>query len=743
MKRLTSGVLLILAATAAHAQFSRPLGSRRYYMTPRIRSAATPDTAALSVAGAMRIADYGGRGIIEVPAARLAQLEAWAARFDVDLAPLDDRIKLPGVVIDPETHPAWLLAKASDLYLVQFTAPPLPEWQDEMRKLGVEVIERFPERTILVRLPPAARAALRTRSYVQFIAPHLASYKFSPTRRYEGAHVYRVQFAPIAAAGPDIATVKNMTLNYADELDTEMTHIAHFTSTADIAQAIVALPLVLGVENAFAPSQSDERQSLALTGALGAVWGVDYAAWLSTRGVTKEGLAASNVVVNVVDTGIDVGCTQESSTAFDVPRHPDLGGKVVFWHNYATEQNVPLYTALDRSGHGTVVASMIGGTAATGLRDEWPYLRYGLGSAPGVRLGATKIVAADSSPSTNLPLGSISTWTDAAIAASCQARSGTDCILVTPAPALSCNSLISNHSYNDYPTYQWDNSTDGAYTANSVAYDAVVRAKGVTMVFAAGNFQDRTALDGPNPRSCVLGSSVVAPATAKNVITVGAAETARESQTPLICPNKPADCVAQDLTFRHYAQGYSAVAYVSRRGTLDGRFKPDIIAPGTSCFGAWSRALINTGLPPDMQTPPFCAGTVDALYTGASGTSFAAPVVTGAAAVLSYWYQQRGLTPTPAMMKAMLVANAHSMKMATDHQTGQVVGHAPSTPQGFGLARIDQLLDTALAKYWFESPPVEIYTTWTRTLEVADPTKPVVAVLAWTDPPGAVNAGVR
>lgn len=127
---------------------------------------------------------------------------------------------------------------------------------------------------------------------------------------------------------------------------------------------------------------------------------------------------------------------------------------------------------------------------------------------------------------------------------------------------------IVNNSWGLFPA--------GQYSVQAQEYDARVRDaqpgggpyagnQEITVIFAAGNF---------GPRA----TTIVEPGTAKNVITVGAAENYRPGWTDGCRMGPEHADTAQD------------VAYFSSHGPcVDGRVKPDLVAPGTNLLGAASQ----------------------------------------------------------------------------------------------------------------------------------------------------------
>jgi hypothetical protein len=173
------------------------------------------------------------------------------------------------------------------------------------------------------------------------------------------------------------------------------------------------------------------------------------------------------------------------------------------------------------------------------------------------------------------------------------------------------------------------------------------------------------------------------------------------------------------------------VAFFSAGGpVVDGRMKPDLVAPGTHITGTRSRADDYRG---DGVCGAGFAGDATR-FTWSSGTSHAAPAVSGAAALLhARLERERGEAPSPALVKAWLLNTTRYLASAGDD--------LPSPRQGWGLLDLARALDGA----------ARVVVDQTELLDAAGETRewvcvpasasaPVRVTLAWTDATGAPSA---
>ncbi|AEG16895.1 S-layer domain-containing protein [Desulfofundulus kuznetsovii DSM 6115] len=225
-----------------------------------------------------------------------------------------------------------------------------------------------------------------------------------------------------------------------------------------------------------------------------------------------------------------------------------------------------------------------------------------------------------------------------------------------------------------------------AYLSSAAQTDSFVRQNpDFLVIFGAGN-------SGPGA------GTLTAEANSKNALVVGASESVRPSFGPA-------------------SDNAGEVASFSSRGPAkDGRIRPDLVAPGTGIVSARS-PLVKGNFPANPQ------------YTRLQGTSMAAAVTGGAAALLRQYFQQEGLkAPSAALLKAALINGA-----------------APVDGEGAGFGRLD-LTATVLGLaektflYADESVPLAAGDSKTYRFTVEDTSRPFKATLAWTDPPAEPGA---
>jgi subtilisin family serine protease len=195
----------------------------------------------------------------------------------------------------------------------------------------------------------------------------------------------------------------------------------------------------------------------------------------------------------------------------------------------------------------------------------------------------------------------------------------------------------------------------------------------------------------------------------------------------------------QPVTGDRLSNNTAGMAAFSGRGpTLDGRLKPDVVAPGSN--------IVSTRYPGASTG----WGVYNAYYLYMGGTSMATPLVAGGSAVVREFYADtHGISnPSAALVKATLINGAHDM---TPGQYGagatQDVIRRPDINQGWGRVDLyDSLVYDAPRKLWFYQHPTGLTTAqdYSVTLRITNGSDPFRITVVWTDYPGteAANGGL-
>jgi subtilisin-like proprotein convertase family protein len=459
------------------------------------------------------------------------------------LAAKPHAILLQNALIDTDARldlpiPAHLKAAGQPgAYIVQARGVVDGAFRSLLTAAGASVVSYIPNNAYLVNATVAQAGALAGSPLVQVVLPFEPYYKLQPALL--GLAVNEQPLPP--------GTALNLGLFAADATATEKELLQlRFKTIKQDRSAFGPVLTVLAPVNWTQVAQVSGVQAVEVSHQRRTANDLSRV----TLGVTPDttsgtnndwlGLTGLNVLVAVNDTGIDA------------TNNPDLAGRV---------SGLDPADTMDVNGHGTFVAGQIASSGAHSLTppDVGQFAEGSVtnadfrGKAPAATLFAMNYGQAD---------------------------------YVLQANAAQQGALISNNS--------WDNG-DPQYDLAASSYDAATRdalpfstgSQPVLFVFAAGG-----AGGGNDNGAGGSGDTIMSPGTAKNVITVGALEQLRNitnlvtTITAGIGTNAP---TTNQVAYWLLATDSGAqVAGYSSRGNVGigtegayGRFKPDVVAPGT------------------------------------------------------------------------------------------------------------------------------------------------------------------
>jgi Subtilase family len=596
VKRQLSLLPLLLLAWSAEAATTEvwrsPLHEQIYVRVDKLAAPAQTDgTTTFRPLPGDLLARLGGAAVgyesfvatyLPAPAAETLAAELAATNWTFELG-IDRRVELPWHSFeagDTRNRAAdfpglGLTARPlPELYLLQFAYPVLEKWLDDLEGCGLRRLALLQQRTVLVRTRGLATIlACPAARYLSWIDSYQSTDRWSPTMlREEASQGYMLHFAPgtdlpaKAAHLPGGARALGLSPGQNGSLP-----VLELQATGSELQTLAAEdPDLLSVTHRGLLELSDERQGQILAGnynANGTVTTPGYRAWLTGRGLLTD---THQQVVGLLDSGYEDGSATNHNP--DLKNPVRLIAPVLF----PEEQD-----EADRLGHATMVAGIIAGegTLPFGAGGVDPLgFHYGSGISPKSKLVAAKI-----------PQGlTVNTVDTIAYLKAAVAYCRTD-------PATGADrAFIANNSYNSSRSSNGIRLAVNEYDDAAKAFDALVvdgnpQRSGLqptTLVFSAGNY----AYD--YQAGTVRFDSVASPATAKNVITVGATTSYRPAPTPpLPCQqnpdgSRPPDQDAVNISDMGLFSGNGAFFQRAPSAPMlhQVRIKPDLVATGVRVF---------------------------------------------------------------------------------------------------------------------------------------------------------------
>ncbi len=715
---------------------ARPEGRFGAEGTVKIR-VASPQARAEAVRAGRIVAAYGAFDVFEVSRQAASRIAAGDAAVQVLAS--ENVIELGSGGLDTSTREVrsrphdLKTAEGNRLHLVQFAGPVRPEWYRELEGTGVRVVSYIPRNAYLVWGSASevgkVQALAGTKNFVQWDGAYDADLKI-PARLAKALstpgglkalgggdeNLYTIQLVEDRGVNP--ATLGAIQQAKIGTYIREWRFIGYVNVVVGLSpegvKTISARPDVVSIHPYRIPVKMDERQNIIMTGQVPLpASNPNYLSWLTGKGFTQGQFDASGFAVDVTDSGIDNATTSPNHFGLRVAGDPAGVSRVIYNRLEGTPNTGSTLQGCD--GHGTLNSHIVGGYVPDGgIFTAFPYMdaagyRYGVGVAPFVRIGSSVIF--DSSDFTDPDYAD-----------------------------------LQSKAYNDgarISTNSWGSNAGGAYISDSQAYDYLVRdAQPAGSAFpVAGNQEMVIVFSAGNSGSGA--NTIGAPATGKNLLTVGAAENVQ--------PFGGADgCGLADSG----ADNANDVISFSSRGPCDdGRVKPDIQAPGTHVSGGVFQATNVSPVSGNgvagacFDASGVCAGPGTSnfwplsqqWYTASSGTSHSCPATAGAAALVRQYFINNALTPpSPAMTKAWLMGSTRYMTGVAANDT------LPSNSQGMGMVNLERAFwQTPSNTIVRDQLGADLFTATGQErvffVDVVDNAEPFRVTLAWTDAPGPTS----
>lgn len=581
----------------------------------------------------------------------------------------------------------------TDYILLQTEAPPTKAQKEQLRQLGVRIIEYVPDDTYIAYYSPADLSAVRNLPFVRWAGIYPRQVKVRPALHPRRPGMIAPRFVNAlknsAEAGANLFAQQPRTVDVALHGNVEPESVREKIASAagvdpeSMRMAGNKVRLTLTTDRLELLARIDEVRHIE--GYAGAKVSNNVARTLIGVDTVQTGggglnFAGAGEVVAVCDTGLDSGDLNDM--------HPAFQGRVAKLYAFFRLK------ANDRTGHGTHVAGSV-------LGDD-------------VLQDGTRICGV--APQATLVMQSVTT---------------DDGDFTPPA---DLNDLFEPPYRDDgvrVHSNSWMSRTvadHGIYTQQSREVDNFVWThRDLVICFAVGN-------DGVDESQTgkTTNGSVSPPSTAKNCISVGASESLRPEFAHLtynrLAPDVfPVNPIASDPI----CDNPNGVAAFSGRGpTCDHRIKPDLVAPGYPILSAKSRVAV---LPvTQFDTSP------DKNYRFDSGTSMATPIVAGCAAVVRESFRvRRGLSPSAALVKAMLINGA---TLLAGQYIPPELGPVPNESEGFGRVNLAASLAPEVGDgrvaFWDEGTPLDVKEQGLHNFVVPAGAEGLKVTLVWTDPPG-------
>ena len=604
-------------------------------------------------------------------------------------------ITINGITINPSAPKSTLsalslnnlTAKNSDYLIVQAKSPMNSAQRTALVKAGAEIIESVPGDAYICHFPATNLGKIRSLPFVAWVELYPEAVKISPSLREIAPQPGGVTLSTAMLSGIGALDATSKTVDVVVHRNTNAKKVAKAIAEAahlPLSQVKVLngkIRLVVKARRLADLAALDDVRHIeeVLPSKLhNTVARTILRVPTNTTANPAAGGEGAGEVVAVADTGFDKGSTTNV--------HPAFKGRVK-----------KLY-ALGRAGlkddphgHGTHVA---GSVLGDGISASEGSIR---GTAPKAKLILQSLLDA------NDGLGGLPN----------------DLNTLFQTPYIKDKARIHTNSWGSTGNF-------GVYDQQAHEVDQFVNEhRDMLICFAAGN--EGTDADA-NGR--IDPNSVTPPGTAKNCLTVGACENNRPTKSLTYGQGWPSNFPANPIAGDKVANNPDGIVAFSSRGPIhDGRFKPDVVAPGTYVLSTRSRATLSKGW--ELSSDP--------LYMFEGGTSMATPLVAGCVAnVRAFLRTVHQLSkPSAALLKALIINGARDV---AGQYTPSEAGSTPNNAEGFGRVDLQAVVGpyatNETLQFWDESTALDAGDKKEQVVTIPASGRTLKATLVWTDPPG-------
>jgi serine protease AprX len=511
-----------------------------------------------------------------------------------------------------------------NFYLLRLRGPLLEQWRDELTKQNVHLLEYVPRYSYTAKLTPEQVKSIQALPFLRQVRVYTPQDTGPISPR-------RAPAPPAAKVGVSMLTY-DIRLHREEDVSEVINRLKNLgVSIAGASGRKVRLYLLedspLGDEIAAFPEVAAMEQYIPPklhNDVARTLLGIDSAAGPGSAPNLPQTGAGQTVAV--ADTGLD-------------DAHPDFQGRIA---GIVARGRPGDYS--DTHGHGTHVAgSVLGDGTASGGKVR--------GVAPQAKLFFQSLLDAEDGLG-GLPLNLGDLFEE----------------------AYQAGARIHNNS--------WGSATASMYTINSIEVDEfIAKRRDMLIVISAGN-EGQAAQRLHSQPGFVDWLSLGSPASCKNALTVGASRSKRNQGGYSNLPYGgawPADFPDPPISQQSISGDPEALAAFSSRGPCDDRrIKPDVVAPGTDIASTKSSQA-----PLRHFWGPYPGNNC---YAFMGGTSMAAPLVTGCAALVrEYYVKDKNHQPSAALLRATLINSTRRLAAPdaiADHP------YLPNFHQGFGCVHM-------------------------------------------------------